>query len=606
MLINFTNHPFESWSENQKNAAIEKYQIVKDIPFPHINPTADELDIKAEAVKYLELILQLEATAVHIMGEMNFTFQMINYLMQKGIECIASTTSRHVENFADGSQKSTFKFVKFRSYNFLQENIVSDNKEFALNEGQQKAFDLMKTFISKDSIEDVFILKGYAGTGKTTLLRYFIEQCCKEKKTVTLMASTGRAAAVLKVKAKFNATTVHSVVYKFDEVKATSEDAWKLDGDEKGQLYLNFTPCLINGSDLTDVYIIDEASMISGFTNTDISETKFGSGNLLQDFFKVIEHAKVIFVGDPCQLPPVDELSFSAALDKDFLVENYKKNVIDFELTEIQRQIETSEILHIAAPLRQQIVSNKIPNSPKIIVSSYFKDVKLFDSTEMLIQQFLSTYKIMGSENCIFITHSNKEAFANNQRIRSFLFPSKDSVQPGDVLMIIKNCMLTGLRNGDQVIVQEIGLREERAKLIFVKIKVKDINSGIVYETMLIETLLNAANPALDPSYSRGMIIDFDMRMREVKIPRNSSDYKLKMKNDAYINALQSKYGYSITLQKAQGGEWQHVFLNVINSIYVSKFDGKPQDIVKWFYTAITRTQKYLYLNKGSWVKINY
>jgi hypothetical protein len=604
MLINFSNHPFETWDENHKNAAIERYQSVKDIPFPHINPTADELDIKSEAVKYIELILKMAPDAVHIMGEMNFTFQMIYYLMKEGIECIASTTTRVVEDFQDGTQKSSFKFVKFRSYNFLLEDSVENStKGLVLNPGQEHAFELMKSFVFTENDNDVFILKGYAGTGKTTLLKYFIEKCCEEKRTVTLMASTGRAAAVLKVKAKFNATTVHSLVYKFDEVKATSEDAWKMEGDEKGQLYLNFTPSLINNGDLTDVYIIDEASMISGFTNESLNGTKFGSGNLLQDLLKVVANSKVIFVGDPCQLPPVDEASFSAALDQVFLKSHFQKKALEFELTEIQRQGANSEILEIAAPLRQQIVSKTIPEWPKIEIKSHYKDVKLFNSTDELIKQYLVVFKTVGSENCILVTHKNSEAHENNIFIRKELFPNKGSVQVGDILMIIKNCLRTGLRNGDQVIVQKIGQSVQRAKQVFLKITVKDINSGVVYDTMIIESLLNNSSSSLDSNEVKELIIDFDYRMKETGVVRNSSDYKVKMKSDLYLNGLQAKYGYSITLQKAQGGEWQHVFLNVTKSVYISKFEGKPQDMIKWFYTAITRTQKYLYLNKGSWIK---
>ncbi len=605
MLVNFSNHPSSTWSEEQKMIAIEKYFEITDISFPHINPNADELDIKAEAIKYLEVILKLQPSAVHIMGEMNFTFQMINFLMKEGIECIASTTTRNVEEFKDGSQKSYFKFVKFRSYNFLVDNTIkTNNKGLVLSNGQQKAFDLMKTFVFDDTENDVFVLKGYAGTGKTTLLKYFIEECCKFKKTITLMASTGRAAAVLRNKAKFNATTVHSLVYKFDEVKATSEDAWKLEGDEKGQLYLNFTSCLIDDDHKTDIYIIDEASMISGHTNEEINGTKFGSGNLLADFLKVVGNAKVIFVGDPCQLPPVDEVSFSAALDKTYLEDELNKKVIDFELTEIQRQGENSEILEIASPLRQQIISNQIPEWPKIQLYTFFKDVKLYDSTYKLISQFLSSYKTLGSQNCILITHKNSEAYANNQAIRSELFPNKDSIQPGDLLMVIKNCMVTGLRNGDQVTVINIGEREVRARLIFMNIKIKDVNSGIIYETKIIETLLNNPDSSLGSNASRAMIIDFDQRMKEVRVNRNSADYKMRMKTDPYLNAIHAKYGYSITLQKAQGGEWSHVFLNVTKSVYTAKFNGKPQDMLKWFYTAVTRTQKHLSINMGSWIKI--
>ena len=605
MLINFTNHPFNKWSEIQKNASIDKYKEVKDIPFPHINPNADELDIKAEAVKYLEEIIKLNPSAVHIMGEMNFTFQMIYYLMKEGIECIASTTSRHVEEFNDGTQKSEFNFVKFRSYNFLIENSVDNNKnKIVLSTGQQNAFDLMKSYLSAKDDSSIFVLKGYAGTGKTTLLKYFINECCIEKKTVTLMASTGRAAAVLKTKSRFNATTVHSLVYKFDEVKATSEDAWSMKGNETGQLYLNFSTCLIQSDDSTDVYIIDEASMISGHTNDEINGTKFGSGNLLKDFLEVVGNAKVIFVGDPCQLPPVDEVSFSAALDTLHLENSYNRKVIEYELYEIQRQAKNSEILEIAKPLREQIVTNTIPVWPKINIRRSYRDVKVFNSTEDLIRQYLICFKTNGSENCILITHNNVDAYNNNQMIRADLFPGKENIQPGDILMIIKNCLLTGLRNGDQVIVLEIGERDPRAQLTFLKVKVKDINTGVIFETNIIESLLNNSSPTLNSEDTRRMIIDFDNRKKEQNIHRNSKDYKVSMKTDIYLNSLHVKYGYAITLHKAQGGEWRHVFLNITKSVYSSKFNGQPQDMLKWFYTAITRAQKYLYLNTGSWINL--
>jgi ATP-dependent exoDNAse (exonuclease V) alpha subunit len=604
MLVNFTNHPSEKWTEIQKNAAIEKYNEIVDVHFPHINPGADELDIKAEALKYAEVIISLKPSAVHIMGEMNFTFQLVHLLMEEGIECIASTTERIVEDFADGSQKSSFYFVKFRSYNFLgDENAFMRKDSFQLSNGQQNAFDQMITYLNSEKDRSIFILKGYAGTGKTTLLKYFIEKCCNDKKSVTLMASTGRAAAVLKSKSKFNATTVHSIVYKFDEIKATSEEAWTLNDGETGQLYLNFASCVIQEEETSDIYIIDEASMVSGHTNESVSSTKFGSGNLLHDFLDAIGDAKVVFVGDPCQLPPVDEVSFSAALDSNHITTEYNREVLEVELTEIQRQAENSEILEIAGPIREQIVTDTIPEWPKITYRSRFRDVQIVPSTSELIQHFLSAFKTFGSGNTILITHKNSEAFENNHAIRTDLFPGKDSVQVGEILMVIKNCMVTGLRNGDQVIVTKVGERENRARLTFMKIQVKDINTGILHESMLIETLLNNADSGLDTESSRRVIIDFDERMKESKIQRNSLEYKSNMKTDPYLNALHAKYGYAITLQKAQGGEWRHVFLNVTKSVYISKHHGKPQDMLKWFYTAITRTQKYLTINAGSWIK---
>ena len=540
------------------------------------------------------------------MGEMNFTFQMISFLMQEGIACIASTTSRFVEELSDGTQKSTFNFVKFRSYNFLaqeQVNIPLKNTGFTLSKGQQEAFDLLKSFVFDDNEDDVFILKGYAGTGKTTLLKYFIEACCEKKKSITLMASTGRAAAVLKKKAKFNATTIHSLIYRFDEIKATSDDAWTLKGGETGQLFLNFTPGLSFAEDAADVYIVDEASMVSGHSSEKISATKFGSGNVLHDLLNVVSGAKIIFVGDPCQLPPVDEVSFSAALDRDHLISNYKKKVVEYELTEVQRQASGSEVLNIATPMREQLVSGAIPDWPKITLDRYLRDVKILSSTDALVKQYLAAYKTHGLENCILITHSNNEAFENNKVIRSNLFPGKASVQPGDLLMVVKNCMLTGVRNGDQVIVVAVLSSEIRVNLTFLRVKLKEVHSGVIYETFLLETLLNNTLSTMSPEESRALFIDFDIRMKQKNYARNTMEYKGYMKNDVYVNVLQAKFGYAITLQKAQGGEWEHVFLNITKSVYAPRYNDKTRDVLKWFYTALTRTQKYLYINEGFWLK---
>lgn len=603
MLLNFTNHPYNKWKDNQKNSAIELYGSVKDLPFPLINPDADELDIKEEARKSLEEIIALQPDAVHIMGEMNFTFQMVFFLMKEGIPCIASTTNRIITDLPDGTQISEFNFVKFRPYNFLfEENIKVQKQEITFSSGQEKAMDALKHFVSVGSKESIFILKGYAGTGKTTLLKYFINYCRAEKLKVGLMASTGRAAAVLRNKTKSDASTVHSLIYKFDQVKETDEKAWEDGSSSYGQLYLNFTPCQIIDDNLMDVYIVDEASMISGYTNESLDMTKFGTGNLLKDFLSVVGNSKIIFVGDPCQLPPVDEISFSAALDEQHLESEFNKKTVVTELTEVLRQGENSEILDMATPLREQLVSGRIPEWPKLTHRSIYKDIRVINSTYELIKQYIVSLKTYGSENTILITYKNSEAHEINKTVRTVLFPNKQTLQVGDILMVVKNCMLTGLKNGDQVVVLEIGSQSLRANLQFTKVKIKNINDGSVSETFLIETMLNSSEGSLNTVLSKGLLIDFDKRMREKNIKRKTIDYNTYLKKDLYYNALHAKYGYAITLQKAQGGEWQHVFLNVSKSVYVSKFNGQPQNILKWLYTAITRTQKYLYILRGSWM----
>lgn len=607
MLINFTNHPFETWSNLQKDAAIVTYGKVIDLPFPIVAPTADEIDIKLEAKKYLKTIIDMNPEAVHIMGEMNFTFQMVFFLLQEGIECIASTTTRDVQNLEDGTQKSGFHFHQFRKYNFLiDDTLKKDVPKIDLSTEQIAAFDAIKSFLSPDNSASVFILKGYAGTGKTTLVSFIAEFCKKEKIRINLMATTGRAASVLRKKVGLNATTIHSLIYRFNGVKEKDGQSWESEVGKTGQIYLNFEVSQDPDINWDGVFIIDEASMLSGTTNAKQDGIKFGTGNTLIDLFKLTKQAKVIFIGDPCQLPPVDQMAQSTALLKSEIHRISQKEVTEFELTEIQRQGENSDILDMSLPIRTRITENDVQKEINLIVKDYYKDVKVLSSTAELIKKYIETFRVFGFEQCIMITTTNQEALNNNLIIKKHLQQGNNKVQIGDLLMITKNCMLTTLKNGDQVKILDIGTSEYRLGLNFLNVRIKDINSGDEYDTLLVESLLYGVESTLETEKTRELIIDFDIRTKERKIMRNSADYVKLMRTDKYVNALQANFGYSVTLHKAQGGEWKYVFLNITNSVYAPKYNGKPESIFKWFYTAVTRTQKYLYINKGGWIKLDH
>jgi ATP-dependent exoDNAse (exonuclease V) alpha subunit len=636
MLLNLSNHPFNSWSEKQSQVALETYGEVVDLQFPQVGPYADELDIEKLTFIYVNKVVKMKPDAVHIMGEMTFTFQMVQKLLSLGIPCIASTTNRKAV-IEDGKKISVFEFAKFRSYTlevslpkkqesilathfiapstdveqiFEKEELESLNKElileeitqeegFTLSKQQQDAYHKMIEFVESNE-HNVFILKGYAGTGKTTLLKFVMQALKKNKKRTCLMATTGRAAAILKEKTNTQAMTVHSLVYDFKGLR--DQDNAMI--NDTGQFYLFFDISKNNPEDDNyDLFIVDEASMIASTKSDEISVAKFGSGNLLEDFLKKAAGKKIIFVGDPCQLPPVSKESFSAALDAYFLEKKYQMKVREVELTEIQRQAENSGVLALATPLREEIIhSQKVDDYPTIQWRKDLPDLHLVPDTKTLYDQYVE--KILIQKNAAkVLAFSNKDAFLANQEIRKKLFGEHLELRKGDLLMVAQNCYLTGLNNGEEVEVLEIGKRIRQGENLFLQVKLKSLNDNQIYETLIFEKMLSDALSNIDSADFKSLMRDFILRMENLKIKRNSTEFYKNMYKDRYLNALRVKYGYAITLHKAQGGEWGEVFINLSKSIYVLKHQNKSKDIIRWYYTAITRAGKKLHILNGNWIK---
>ncbi len=411
-----------------------------------------------------------------------------------------------------------------------------------------------------------------------------------------LMAPTGRAAKILENKTRKQATTIHNFLYQFSNIKENSNDGsdpWNI--DSSGQLILEFKLTEIPSK--YDLYLVDEASMVGHLNEPVAHPAVFGSGRLLHDLMTAIHPNKIIFVGDPCQLPPVSREPFSAALSKNYLTETFHLPVMETELTAIMRQHPSSEILHLAMPLRNSIISQKFIRWPKL-KHPQGNQVSLLPNEETLINKYIKSFQSKGPQHAIIICHSNSLSGQINHIVRSKIFRGKQHLQPGDLLMVVQNNYITGLLNGDQVVVLKVGHEESRASFSFMPVTVQSLHSGFIHKTLLLTNLLYNNNAALTADEARRLLIDFDTRMRNMNVKRKSHEYYERMKYDIYLNALRAKFSYAITLHKAQGGEWNEVYLYMNKGI----FGMNPENLYRWLYTAITRAQQHLYVNNGFWI----
>lgn len=453
---------------------------------------------------------------------------------------------------------------------------------------QQLAIEKIEEFVKSDA--SIFILTGYAGTGKTTVLKQ-IANTLIPAETLVLMAPTGRAARVLQAKTGHEANTIHRTIYtqpqlESKEVKDLAESEFKL------HFPIRPTRGPIIG-------IVDEASMLSSRTNKQELFT-FGTDNLMDDLLTFIRPSfggKIIFVGDPAQLPPVND-NKSAALDADFFIQKGLK-VMQAELTEVLRQAGDSVLLKNAMQIRQLL---ERPQRNRLIFEEKKNEVEGLKPEELLPRYMEE--KAKDKENdCIVICFSNQAASRYNQQIREDLYHTKKSdLREGDALMVIQNNYALDLMNGDFVQVQSVGekiqqsapvyVQEGGAKvrkaisLDFVSVNVRDANSKPL-NCLLLLNLLNNGSPSLGIDEQRALYINF--RIRHPKLKPGTEDFGKALQKDPYFNCLRAKYGYAVTGHKCQGGEWRKVFVDY------SGRTGLSDDCLRWAYTATTRARETLY-----------
>jgi len=441
---------------------------------------------------------------------------------------------------------------------------------------QDLFFQLIADFCTNTDNNEIFVLKGYAGTGKTTVISTIVNNLVEINKKYVLLAPTGRAAKVISNYSQKPAFTIHKKIY-FPKKVAGG---------------VSFT--MQQNKHKNTIFIVDEASMISD-SNTD--SNAFANGSLLDDLISFIysgENCKMILLGDTAQLPPVN-LDISPALNIDTLGMHYNKEVKHIEFDEVMRQEEKSGILFNATELRE-VLKDELYESFKFNLKDYKDIIRLTDGYDIqdAINSAYSNYSI---EDTAFIVRSNKRANQYNDQIRTRILDKESELSSGDFLMVVKNNYFwlkdsdeAGfIANGDIIEVLEIFSILELYGFKFAKVKIRmvDYPNQIPLETVLLMDTITSESPSLTYVESNKLyqevLLDYEGETKYKKFQ--------KVKENEFFNALQVKFSYAITCHKSQGGQWNTVF---IEQPYLP--NGIDKDYIRWLYTAITRAKDKLYL----------
>lgn len=455
---------------------------------------------------------------------------------------------------------------------------------------QQQVLDQISTFMQSDA--SVFILRGYAGTGKTTLVK-LIADYISQFRTLALMAPTGRAARVLSQKTGYPATTIHKAIYgkaalQTNEVEDMAETEFKL----------HFPVASAEGK---VVAIIDEASMLCSST-TENEMFVFGTNNLMADLLTYVRPSfggKVIFVGDPAQLPPVGEHT-SQALNTDYF-KAQGLTVMEAELTEVLRQGNDSTILKNALMLRNLLSA---PQRNQLVFEEKAGEVESLPDGELL-RHYLDHRRQPGSSESIVICYSNQSASHYNRDIRQALYAEPfPTLRSGDVLMVVQNNYQLGVMNGEFVQVLHVGSVQQQSAPVYVQRGAQRVREVITLEfvqvlvagsdqqpqeCLLQLDLLNNDRATSTIDEQRAMYINFCMRHSQLR--PGTEAFAVALQEDPFFNCLKAKYGYAVTGHKCQGGEWETVFVDY------SGRTGLDDDSLRWAYTATTRARQSLYVS---------
>ena len=473
--------------------------------------------------------------------------------------------------------------------------------DIIFTDSQKRAYSKLMEFVTDEEAK-IFILKGYAGTGKTTLMRKLVEEMNSRHEPYSLLASTGRAAKILANATGYETHTVHSEIYKFTDLNQDLETVANSreinDVDSTGQLYLNFelTTKSHIGQTKPHYYIIDEASMVSDAVDRNATQAIFGSGQLLSDLFHYDSEGKFIFVGDICQLPPIMQ-TISPALTPKYIEDNFSIKTYESELTDVVRQSGDNDIVIASQRIRKLYYSPQSWKWAKFPLKGY-KNIHLLGNQASLFTQYIKRIEKEGYNSATLIGFSNKQCDVITQIIRPSFGHTAALVEKGDLLLVTQNNLISGLMNGDLVTVEDIIIQEKRAGLTFLKVSVKELFTKRVYSQLMIADIIYSNQTNLTQSQQKELFIDFYYRMKDKGISQKSQAFKQNMMNDPYLNALRTVFGYALTCHKAQGGEWDYVYLDIPKSVPILP---KPY-VYQWIYTAMTRAKKGLYLVDDFWI----
>ncbi|MDO5636794.1 MAG: AAA family ATPase [Myroides sp.] len=433
-------------------------------------------------------------------------------------------------------------------------------------------------FVLSEHQDEIFVLKGYAGTGKTTLLSNLVNQLSLVRKKYVMLAPTGRAAKVISNYAKQPAFTIHKKIY-YPKKNQQSGVAFTMQANKHKNT----------------VFIVDESSMISDNVT---DATMYTHGSLLDDLMYYVysgENCKLIIVGDTAQLPPVG-MDESPALNEDRLALQYDMKVDFIELTEVMRQEEDSGILYNATELREQL-QQEFYDFFEFDVKPFKDIVRLQDGYETL-DAIHDAYSHKGNEETIFIVRSNKRANQYNQQIRTRILDNDSEISAGDYIMVVKNNyfwlkeskVTDFIANGDILEIMQIYRYHELYGFRFASVKVRmiDYPDMAPFDTIVLLDTLHSESASMTYEESNRLYQEVLLDYQD-----ETTAYRRmqKVKNNEYFNALQIKFAYAVTCHKSQGGQWDTVF---IEQPYLP--DGISKDYMRWLYTALTRAKEKVYL----------
>ena len=466
---------------------------------------------------------------------------------------------------------------------------------------QPEALNAIKSFLRDDKL-DAFILRGSAGTGKTTLIASLVDTLQEMHLSCALLAPTGRAARILGNKIKqitgrtdCDGTTIHRAIYTLTQVEVNEGAETANDPGVR-----MFFP-LKQEESTAYLFVIDESSMVGDKENNG-DFVQFGSGRLLKDIVtyartsrpgRTNDHlTKLLFVGDPVQLPPVGETT-SPALSPDYLRQEFGLNVASFDLKTVMRQAQGSAILDRATKLRDAMLAecfNAFSLQPD------GQDIERVDASaaaDLIVQG------VHARNSNVAVVHSNAMALEYNRNIRERRWGDPGlPIQQGETLLVNRNSTVHPLSNGDLVKVTKVGEEAEKVQVNLrggysVELSFRTLTvifrdgDGSIIETdcMVLENLLDSPQREITPLEQRALLVDF--RKRHPDLNPKSAEFRRAIRTDTYFNALQVKYGYAMTCHKAQGGEWNTVVVD-----FESNGGNRNASFFRWAYTAITRAEK--------------
>ena len=478
-------------------------------------------------------------------------------------------------------------------------NSLLNNNGLDYSDSQRKALTSLESFLCSEG--QIFILKGYAGSGKTTIIKGLVEYLKENKKVFMLMAPTGRAAKILREKTA-NGKTIHSSIYNFEKLESKNQEK---EDESEHSFHYHFP---IDANDTNDkLIIVDEASMVSAKESKNELFT-FGTGNLLHDLLTFARLksgiSKLIFVGDPAQLPPVTD-NKSLALDASYL-RTLGYSVEETEMKEVLRQ-GNNLILENATKIRELLNIDKRTE----LIFSYDQNSFIKLGTSDIISKYIDSYPIPEFGNGVIISFSNAQCYHYNVAVREKIFPGKTHIGPGDLLLINGNNYHTygvELYNGDFVKVIDVASDIQlQSAPVFIKELKKKVNIQLKFRKvtirvpshqenihcLILENLLHSVDRDLSIEEMNALYVNFVMRFNaKQKLNKEagldyfkvgSEEFRQELKKDPFFNALKVKFGYAITCHKAQGGEWDKVFIDYSGRV------GLSDHPLRWTYTATTR-----------------